>query len=119
MSWDVVDRLFLTLSWTPDALRYERYEGAARTEQDRSAFAYAVEWQQPLVSWLSLTAGAGYDRMVDPFGTGYGFWSVGLTHASGPLEIDVGYFRTAARASRLFGRESAGGRVSATLLWRF
>lgn len=119
MGWDLMDRLFLTVSWTPDALRYERYESGRRTEQDRSAFAYAAQWQQPLVSWLSLTAGAGYDRMTDPLGTGYGFWSVGLTHAAGPLEIDVAYFRTAARALRLFGRAAAGGRVSATLLWRF
>ena len=114
--WDHLD---LTLAWTPDALRYERYIGVVRNEQDRSAFAYGAQWRQPLVSWLSLTAGAGYDRMSDPFGTGYGFWSVGLTHVAGPLELDIAYFRTAERAMRLFGRDSAGGRVSATLLWRF
>lgn len=118
-SWDFMDRLFLTLAWTPDALRYERYEGSLEALQDRSAFAYGAEWRQPLASWLSLTAGAGYDRIADPFGSGYGFWSLGLTHATGPFEIDVAYFRTAARATRLFGPESAGGRVSATLLWRF
>ena len=119
MSWDLMDRLFLTLAWTPDALGYRRYEGSLLTEQDRSAFAYGAEWRQPLGSWLSLTAGAGYDRMADPFGTGYGFWSVGLTHAAGPWELDIGYFRTSRRAVRLFGEESAGGRASATLLWRF
>src|SRR5579862_335047 len=78
LSWSFVDRLFLTLAWTPDALRYERYEGSLRTDQDRSAFAYGVEWRQPLASWVSLAAAAGYDRMADPFGTGYGFWSLGL-----------------------------------------
>lgn len=119
MSWDLMDRLFVTLAWTPDALRYERYEGSLETRQNRGAFAYGAEWQQPLASWLSLTAGAGYDRMADPFGTGYGFWSLGLSHANGPFEVDVTYFRTAARAERLFGPESAGGRVSATVLWRF
>lgn len=119
MSWSLAERLYLTLSWTPDALRYEVYEGAFWTKQDRSAFAYGIEWHQPLASWLSLAAGAGYDRMADPFGTGFGFWSVGLTHAAGPLELDVTYFRTADRAMYLFGPDSAGGRVSATLLWRF
>ena len=119
MSWSIADRLFLTLAWTPDALRYVPYEGTLRTRQDRSAFAYGAEWRQPLVSWLSLEAGAGYDRMADPFGTGYGFWSLGLTHTAGPFEVDVGYFRTAPRAARLFGAASAGGRVSATVLWRF
>lgn len=119
MSWDIRDRLYLTLAWTPDALRYERYEGALQSNQDRSAFAYGAEWRQPLLSWLALTAGVGYDRMADPFGTGYGFWSLGLIHAAGPLELDLAYFRTADRAVRLFGQESAGGRVSATVLWRF
>ncbi|HEY2035959.1 MAG TPA: TorF family putative porin [Steroidobacteraceae bacterium] len=118
-SWTLWDRLYLTLAWTPDALLYERYEGGVQTEQGRSAFAYGAEWRQPLVSWLSLAAGAGYDRMADPFGTGYGFWSLGLSHVAGPLELDLGYFHTAERAVRLFGPDSAGGRVSATLLWRF
>lgn len=119
MSLGIAQRLYLTLAWTPDALYYESYEGQPRREQNRSAFAYGAEWRQPLGSWLSATAGVGYDRMADPFGTGYGFWSLGLTHAAGPLELDLGYFRTAGRALRLFGRDSAGGRVSATLLWRF
>lgn len=119
MSWSFWERLYLTLSWTPDALRYEYYDGQREAEQDRSAFAYGVQWRQPIASWLSLTAGAGYDRMTDPFGTGYGFWSLGLSHVAGPLELDLAYFRTADRAVRLFGKDSAGGRVSATLLWRF
>lgn len=118
-SWSLWDRLYLTLAWTPDALRYEGYDGTFKTEQDRSAFAYGAQWRQPLVSWLSLTAGAGYDRMADPFGTGYGFWNLGLTHVAGPLELDLAYFHTADRAVRLFGQDSAGGRVSATVLWRF
>jgi len=119
MSWSLWERLYLTVSWTPDALLYERYDSLLLAEQHRSAFAYGAEWHQPLVSWLSLTAGAGYDRMADPFGTGYGFWSLGLTHVAGPLELDLAYFRTADRAVRLFGRDSAGGRVSATVLWRY
>jgi uncharacterized protein (TIGR02001 family) len=118
-SWDIQDRLYLTLAWTPDALSYRRYEGSLRSEQDRSAFAYGAEWRQPLPASLSLSAAVGYDQMADPFGTGYGFWSLGLTRAAGPLELDLAYFRTAARAERLFGQDSAGGRVSATLLWRF
>ena len=118
-SWNVMDRLYLTLAWTPDALRYERYEGSFRNLQDRSAFSYGLEWHQPLVSWLSLETGAGYDQMADPFGTGYSFWSLGFTHQAGPLELDLTYFHTAERAVRLFGPESAGGRVSATVLWSF
>jgi uncharacterized protein (TIGR02001 family) len=118
-SWSVADRLYLDVAWTPDALRYYRYEGLPRTRQNRSAFSYGVEWRQPIVSWLSASAGAGYDQMADPFNTGYGFWSVGLTHARGPFELDLTYFHTSPRAVRLFGPDSAGGRASATLLWRF
>lgn len=119
MSWNLMDRLDVTLAWTPDALRYEFYEGGLQIDRDRSAFAYGAQWRQPLVPWLSLTAALGYDRITDPFGTGYGFWSLGLTHAAGPLELDLAYFGTADRAVRLFGRDSAGDRVSATVLWRF
>lgn len=119
MSWSLADRLFLSLAWTPDALRYEHYAAAAHAEQGRRGLAYGVEYRQPVASWLSLTTAVGYDRIADPFGTGYGFWSVGFAHAGDRLEIDLAYFHTAARAVRLFGPDSAGGRVSATLLWRF
>ncbi|HEX5460263.1 MAG TPA: TorF family putative porin [Steroidobacteraceae bacterium] len=118
-TWSIADRLYLSVAWTPDALRYHFYEGSLQTRQDRSAFAYGAQWRQPLVSWLSLTAGAGYDQMADPFNAGYGFWNLGLTHVMGSFELDVSYFHTAPRAVRLFGSDSAGGRVSATVLWRF
>lgn len=118
-SWSLAERLYLNVAWTPDALRYYRYEGLGRTEQNRSAFSYGVEWRQPIVSWLSASAGAGYDQMADPFNAGYGFWSVGLTHARGAFELDLTYFHTAPRAVRLFGPDAAGGRTSATVLWRF
>lgn len=119
VSLNVAERLYLTVRWTPDALQYELYEGHYHSEESRDALAYGAEWHQPLFSWLSLIAGVGYDRMADPFGTGYGFWSLGLTHAAGPLQFDLGYFGTADRARRLFGPESAGSRMSATVLWRF
>jgi uncharacterized protein (TIGR02001 family) len=118
-SWGFMDRLYLTLSWTPDAIDYYQYEGMLETDQSRGALSYGLDWRQPLASWLSLDASAGYDRMADPFGTGYGFWSLGLSHQAGPLELDFAYFHTSDRAERLFGPESAGGRVSATILWRF
>jgi uncharacterized protein (TIGR02001 family) len=118
-SWSIAERLYLSFAWSPDTLRYYRYEGTLRTRQNRSAFAYGAEWRQPLLSWLSLSAGAGYDQMADPFNVGYAFWSLGLTHVRGPFELDLAYFHTASRAVRLFGPDSAGGRVSATLLWRF
>jgi uncharacterized protein (TIGR02001 family) len=118
-TWGIMDRLYLSLAWTPDAVGYKVYEGEFETTQSRSALSYGLDWRQPLVSWLSLDASAGYDRIADPFGTGYGFWSLGLTHQAGPLELDFAYFHTSDRAEWLFGPDSAGGRVSATVLWRF
>ena len=118
-SWGFMGRLYLTLSWTPDAIGYQNYDGMFETEHKRSAFAYGLQWRQPLLSWVSFEASAGYDRVADPFGTGYGFWSLGFTHQTGPLELDLAYFHTADRAERLFGPDTAGGRVSATVLWSF
>ena len=115
-------RLFLVLAWTPDAIRYANnpyaYDAEA-IERNRSAYSFGAQWLQPLGSWLNLSASAGYDTILDPSGTGYGFWSVGLLHSSGPWQLTVAYFRTDRRATQLFGRAAAGGRIAASLLWRF
>ncbi len=121
------ERVFLVVAWTPDAIRYAYNPYASNADasnadaitRNRSAYSYGAQWLQPLVSWLSLSASAGYDTILDPSGTGYGFWSVGLSHSFGPWQLTVAYFRTDRRATRLFGSATAGGRFAASLLWRF
>jgi uncharacterized protein (TIGR02001 family) len=114
-TWALQDRLFLTLAWTPNAIEYRGYG----IERGRSALSFGAQLNQPIGSWLTLSAGAGYDEVNDPSGAGYAFWNAGLGGALGPVQLAVSYFRTSARAERLFGAAIAGGRVAATALWRF
>jgi uncharacterized protein (TIGR02001 family) len=113
--WAWADQVYLTVAWTPDALRYANQA----VVRDRSALSYGLQLRQPLVAGLSASAGVGYDAIMDPFGTGYGFWNVGLGYALGPVQLQAGYFWTASRGERLFGDYVAGNRASASLIWRF
>ncbi len=120
-TWAFEDRVFLTLAWTPNAIRYEyalRYRQYA-IERDRSALSFGVQVHQPIGAGFTFSAGAGYDEVSDPSGAGYAFWNAGFGHEIGPVELDVSYFRTAPRAEHLFGPEIAGGRVAASAVWRF
>jgi uncharacterized protein (TIGR02001 family) len=113
--WAWRDEVSLTVGWTPDALRYTEY-GVAR---DRTAYSYGVQLHHALGGNFSLAAGLGYDQVADPFGTGYAFWNAGVGYALGAVQLQVGYFGTAARAQRLFGSYVAGDRCSVSAVWRF
>jgi uncharacterized protein (TIGR02001 family) len=113
--WAWQDRVYLTVAWTPDALRYLNH----MVVRDREALSYGLQLRQPLVAGLSLAAGIGYDDIADPFGTGYGFWNVGLDYVLGAVQLQAGYFGTASRAERLFGSYVAGNRGSVSVVWRF
>ncbi len=114
-TWSYQDRLYVTVSWTPDALEYRNHI----VDRDRSAFNYGAQLHQPLVGALSLSAGAGYDEVYDPSGVGYAFWNAGLGYTLGKVELTASYFRTVTRAERLFGPYAAGGRGAVAAVWRF
>jgi uncharacterized protein (TIGR02001 family) len=114
-TWAFEDRLFLTLTWTPNAIDYRDYG----IERDRRAVSFGMQLHQPIGAGFTFSAGAGYDEVTDPSGAGYAFWNAGFGHAIGPVQLDVSYFRTSARAEQLFGPEIAGGRVAASAVWRF
>ena len=118
--WAWQDRLVVSLAWTPDAMGYgyDYFSGHGTIQRDRSALSYGLQLHQPLWAGLSLSAGAGYDSITDPFGTGFGFWNTGLGYAWRAFSVEAAYFRTAARAERLFG-PAAGGRAAVTAMWRF
>jgi uncharacterized protein (TIGR02001 family) len=113
--WAWQDRIILTLAWTPDTLGYRSFS----VVRNRTAYSYGIQLHQPLAAGFSLSAGAGYDEISDPFGTGYGFWNAGMGYALGSLQLEAAYFRTASRAERLFGSYVAGGQASVSALWRF
>jgi uncharacterized protein (TIGR02001 family) len=110
------DQLYATIGWTPDAVRYDYY---GYPERNRSALSYGLQLHRPIDRRFSLIAGAGYERIGDPSGTGYAFWNTGVGYSSGRLELDLVYFWAGGRAERLFGSEIAGGRVSGAAVWRF
>jgi uncharacterized protein (TIGR02001 family) len=114
-TWSYQDRLYLTASWIPDALGYSH----DRIEYNRTAGNYGAQVHQPLVGSLTLSVGAGYDEVYDPSGVGYVFWNAGLEYTLGKVQLTASYFRTAARAERLFGPYVAGGRGAATVVWSF
>jgi uncharacterized protein (TIGR02001 family) len=113
--WAWLDEVYLTLAWTPDALRFVNYMPL----RDRSALSYGLQLHQPLAGGFSLSAGVGYDEIADPSGTGYGFWNAGVAYAWGPVQVQAGYFGTASRAVREFGSYVAGNRASVSAVWRF
>jgi uncharacterized protein (TIGR02001 family) len=113
--WTFRDRFGVSLGWTPDALT----QGYRVPESDRHGLSYGLEVRQPIGFRLTLSASVGYDRILDPAGTGYGFWSVGLGRSFGRAQLDLAYFRASPRAARIFSPEVAGGRVAASASWRF
>jgi uncharacterized protein (TIGR02001 family) len=113
--WAWLDVVYLTLAWTPDALRFVHYA----PQRDRSALSYGLQLHQPLAGGFSLSAGVGYDEIADPSGAGYAFWNAGVAYAWGPVQVQAGYFGTASRATREFGSYVAGNRASVSLVWRF
>jgi len=113
--WAWQDRVFLTVSWAPDALRFADYAA----QRDRNALSYGLQLHQPLLAGITFSAGVGYDEIPEPSGAGYGFWNAGLGYSLGPVQLQVGYFGTQSRATRVFGSDVAGSRAAASAVWRF
>ncbi|HEX5788955.1 MAG TPA: TorF family putative porin [Woeseiaceae bacterium] len=66
----------------------------------------------------TLDVGAGYFALDEAYGSAYGWGTVGITRAFGPLVARVGYARTGEAAGTIFGA-AAGPRVVATLTAEF
>ena len=114
-TWGFRDEAFLSIGWTPDAVRYEDY----RTSRDRSAFSFSLQLRRPLLDRLAVQAGAGYDQISDVYGQGFAFWSGGLQYRLSALEVDVLYVGTPHRVEQQFGSATAGQRALASVVWRF
>jgi uncharacterized protein (TIGR02001 family) len=113
--WAWQDQVYLTLAWTPDAVRFTDY----MPQRDRSALSYGLQLHHPLRAGFSLSAGVGYDEIAIPFGTGYCFWDAGLGYTLGPVQLEADYVGTASRALSVFGSHVAGSRAVVSAVWHF
>ena len=113
--WAWQDQVYLTLAWTPDAVRFADYMPL----RNRSALSYGLQLHHPLQGGFSLSAGVGYDEIAIPFGTGYGFWDAGVGYALGTVQLEADYVGTASRALSVFGSHVAGSRAAFSAVWHF
>lgn len=114
-AWAFRDEIFLSIGWTPDALKYSNYQAA----RDRSAFTFGLELRRPLTRRLALTVGAGYDQVSDLYGHGFAFWSGGLQYTLKALDIDLLYVATPPRIARQFGSATGGQQLAGSVVWHF
>ncbi len=104
-----------TAAFFPDTSIYSR--GVTAWREDAVSLDLAL--LQPLSERWSLLAGVGYYELPDPFAAGYWFWSTGFAFSWNALQLDIVHIETDSTALRLFGRDRAGSRWSAALMWKF
>ena len=125
-----LDRWTFSLAAIPDAVRYSGY-GAYHIGR-YPAYDAETSGQWLIARSFFVTAGAGYYLFTGPGaetlanGTaishpsiGYAYGNVGLAYEWQSWRVDVGYFLTQGRASRLFPYPSANDHFAGTLSWRF
>jgi uncharacterized protein (TIGR02001 family) len=108
------DRVFATVSWSPDRARPAYYTGGRGR-----AWSYELALRQPLWRWFGAAAGVGHYDLSDVYGVNYWAWNATLTATAGRFEVDLARFGSDDTARDFFGRESAGGRWALTGIWRF
>lgn len=120
VAFGYLDALTLSLSASPDAIRYWRGYRLGRY----ASYDADVTFQWPLCGPLLATAGAGYYYLSGPapaaWGTqGYAYGNAGLAVERGPWRLDVGYYFAEAQAENLFPYAASNNRAAAMLSWRF
>lgn len=109
------DRLALTASYSPNAIRYSSYGWSPRAR----TIAYELSLRQPLVGPVALVGAYGYYDTTALFNASYAAWNIGLTANAGPLEFTVIRFGADATARSLFGYDAVDHRWAVTTTWRF
>lgn len=109
------DRVFLTLTWSPDSAVETRY----RFVSGRSVLSYDLALRQPLPHALSLNAGIGYSDLRWAVGSGYVYGNAGLGWDWRGLHLDLSWITTDGTARRLFYEDVAVRRLVGTVLWHF
>jgi hypothetical protein len=109
------DRLALTASYSPNAIRYSNYGWSSRGPM----MAYELSLRQPVVSRVAVTLGIGYYDTNALFDASYWAWNLGVSANAGPLEFTLARFGVDATARKLFGYYAVNQRWAATTTWRF
>jgi uncharacterized protein (TIGR02001 family) len=107
-----LDALTATVSWTPNAVRYDRGYRLGRYP----AYTAELSAQVPVVGRLYLTGGAGYYTTDS---TGYAYGNAGLAFEFKSLRFDAGYYVAQDHAQALFPYGRAGSRFAGSVSWHF
>lgn len=79
----------------------------------------AASWPLPLAPSLALTGGIGYQDLDETYGIRHRYWSAGGAWRYGALVLDLSVYGTDRRARRVFGEDSAGGRLVLSAVLEF
>ena len=110
-----VDRLSLTLSYTPASTAYTRLGYA----HDEPTFGAELSGRWPLPKGFALTGGVGYYDLQRLFGVSYWAGSAGVAFIRPRFEIDLVRYVSDSTVERLYGDASANGKLVLSALVRF
>ena len=110
-----IDRLALTLSYSPDSTSYSRL-GFSR---HKPTLGLEANGRWPLTRRIAVTAGAGYYDLHELFGVRYWAGSVGFAFVDRRLEVDVARYFSDHAVARLYEDGTADGVVAVTAVVRF
>ena len=78
-----------------------------------------IYFEQPIVGSWMLGGGAGYYDVADTFGSGYGYWQIGVTRTIGVLDVDLRFHDTNRWVPAVSSPDRADSRVALSIRWSF
>lgn len=109
------ETLIATVAWSPNSSGF----GGGRIVKDRQAMTYELAAHLPWRDAWVASAGVGYYDLSELFGTGYTFWSCGVTYSVAPWQLTLARIGTSQQATELYGEELTKDRWSLGVQWRF
>jgi uncharacterized protein (TIGR02001 family) len=112
MSWR--DLIVATVMASPNVFFSDLYGKSGRG----AAYTYELGGRYPLARGFSLNAGAGFYDLSRQIGTGYAYWSAGISKQWHSLNFDLRYIGTDRTAKQHF-EHFAENRAVVSALWLF
>lgn len=109
------DAVIATIGWSPGISRFSSRGRAV----EREAVSYELAVQLPWRARWTFTGGAGYYDLDQLFGTGYLYWSGGLTYTQRAWQLMLTRTGTSGNAATLFGNDTTADRWSLAARWQF